>query len=56
MMISSLISGKFNEIKDLNILNSKYAIIYKRTKENERIQDVVQQYLGKYERILNWQG
>lgn len=37
-------------------MNPKYAVIFKRTKESERIQEVIQQYLTKYERILKCQG
>lgn len=53
-MMSTIIKGKFTEIKELTIINPKYAIIYQRTKECERIQDVVDQYLVKYQSILEW--
>ena len=56
VLMSTIISGKLNEIKDLKLLNSKYGILYSRTKECDRIQDVVDQYLAKYERILRWEG
>ena len=36
------------------MINTKYAIIFQRTKECERIHDVIDQYISKYQSILEW--
>lgn len=51
--MSIIIKGKFNEIQQLTNINAKYALIFQRTKECERIQDVIQQYINKYQKILD---
>lgn len=52
ILMSAIVTGKLHQIKDLTMINPKYAVLFKRTKECERIQEVVQQYLTKYARVL----
>lgn len=52
ILMSAIVTGKLHRLKDLTMINPKYAVLFKRTKESERIQEVVQQYLTKYSRVL----
>jgi hypothetical protein len=52
--MAAIINGKLKELMDLKVINSKYAPIFRKTKEFERIQSVVEQYNTKYDRILKW--
>lgn len=51
-LMANIIAGKLNEIKDLTAVNQRYATIYRRTKEYQKVQDIIDQYLVKYEKVL----
>ena len=51
-LMANIIAGKLNEIKDLTAVNQRYATIYRRTKEYQKVQGIIDQYLVKYEKVL----
>lgn len=50
--MANIIAGKFNEIKELKVVNQRYATIYRRTKEYQKVQEIIDQYMIKYEKVI----
>jgi hypothetical protein len=56
MLMSIVIFGKLEDVKDLNMISSKYAVLFKRSKEYLKVEELIDQYSLKYEKISKYKN
>lgn len=56
MLMSIVIFGKLEDVKELNVINSKYAVLFRRSKEFLKVEELIDQYSLKYEKIAKYKN
>ncbi len=51
--MKALLAGKLADLKHLRLIAPRHATLYRRSREFERIEQVVDQYAVKYAQVLN---
>jgi hypothetical protein len=51
--MKALLAGKLSDLKHLRLIAPRHATIYRRTREFEHIEEVVDQYVFKYAQVLS---
>jgi hypothetical protein len=49
----ALLAGKLSDLKHLRLIAPRHATLYRRTREFERIEQVIDQYALKYAQVVN---